>query len=89
MFQWTGRETNANAAKSRGSSVVWYTAHNQQVYGTLRQVEVKTTEAVREAKFNLSPPHWSQVVGVAQAINKKCGEDGAFTDQDEKVSGVW
>ena len=27
----------------------------------------------------------SQVVGVAQAINKKCGEDGAFTDQDEKV----
>ncbi|XP_075890013.1 cGMP-specific 3',5'-cyclic phosphodiesterase isoform X2 [Nelusetta ayraudi] len=25
-----------------------------------------------------------EVVGVAQAINKKCGEDGAFTDQDEK-----
>lgn len=30
--------------------------------------------------------HPSQVVGVAQAINKKCGEDGAFTEQDEKVS---
>lgn len=29
---------------------------------------------------------WSQVVGVAQAINKKCGDDGAFTEQDEKVS---
>lgn len=31
----------------------------------------------------------SQVVGVAQAINKKCGEDGAFTEQDEKVSEVY
>lgn len=30
----------------------------------------------------------SQVVGVAQAINKKCGDDGAFTEQDEKVSKV-
>uniref|UniRef100_A0A8P4KE62 Phosphodiesterase n=1 Tax=Dicentrarchus labrax TaxID=13489 RepID=A0A8P4KE62_DICLA len=28
--------------------------------------------------------HRDEVVGVAQAINKKCGEDGAFTDQDEK-----
>ncbi|KAM9827138.1 cGMP-specific 3',5'-cyclic phosphodiesterase isoform 1-T1 [Neosynchiropus ocellatus] len=28
--------------------------------------------------------HKNEVVGVAQAINKKCGEDGAFTDQDEK-----
>ncbi|TKS92588.1 cGMP-specific 3',5'-cyclic phosphodiesterase [Collichthys lucidus] len=28
--------------------------------------------------------HKEEVVGVAQAINKKCGEDGAFTDQDEK-----
>lgn len=26
-----------------------------------------------------------QVVGVAQAINKKYGEDRAFTEQDEKV----
>lgn len=31
--------------------------------------------------FNLS-----QVVGVAQAINKKCGDGGAFTEQDEKVT---
>nr|XP_043876173.1 cGMP-specific 3',5'-cyclic phosphodiesterase isoform X1 [Solea senegalensis] len=28
--------------------------------------------------------HRDEVVGVAQAINKKCGEDGAFTEQDEK-----
>uniref|UniRef100_A0A4W6DKR2 Phosphodiesterase n=1 Tax=Lates calcarifer TaxID=8187 RepID=A0A4W6DKR2_LATCA len=28
--------------------------------------------------------HREEVVGVAQAINKKCGEDGAFTEQDEK-----
>ncbi|XP_017285826.1 cGMP-specific 3',5'-cyclic phosphodiesterase isoform X2 [Kryptolebias marmoratus] len=28
--------------------------------------------------------HRGEVVGVAQAINKKCGEDGAFTEQDEK-----
>ncbi|KAF7647381.1 hypothetical protein LDENG_00173160, partial [Lucifuga dentata] len=28
--------------------------------------------------------HLFQVVGVAQAINKKCGEEGAFTEQDEK-----
>ncbi|XP_041841342.1 cGMP-specific 3',5'-cyclic phosphodiesterase isoform X2 [Melanotaenia boesemani] len=28
--------------------------------------------------------HKDEVVGVAQAINKKCGEDGAFTEQDEK-----
>uniref|UniRef100_A0A3Q3XQ74 Phosphodiesterase n=1 Tax=Mola mola TaxID=94237 RepID=A0A3Q3XQ74_MOLML len=28
--------------------------------------------------------HRAEVVGVAQAINKKCGEEGAFTDQDEK-----
>ncbi|XP_048826127.1 cGMP-specific 3',5'-cyclic phosphodiesterase isoform X1 [Brienomyrus brachyistius] len=28
--------------------------------------------------------HREEVVGVAQAINKKCGEDGTFTDQDEK-----
>ncbi|KAM3590897.1 uncharacterized protein V6R79_018620 [Siganus canaliculatus] len=28
--------------------------------------------------------HRDEVVGVAQAINKKCGENGAFTDQDEK-----
>ncbi|KAM6959988.1 cGMP-specific 3',5'-cyclic phosphodiesterase isoform 2-T2 [Tautogolabrus adspersus] len=28
--------------------------------------------------------HKDEVVGVAQAINKKCGSDGAFTDQDEK-----
>jgi hypothetical protein len=27
------------------------------------------------------------VVGVAQAINKKCGENGTFTEQDEKVLG--
>lgn len=32
--------------------------------------------------------HPSQVVGVAQAINKKSGEDGAFTEQDEKVGKV-
>lgn len=29
-----------------------------------------------------------QVVGVAQAINKKSGDDGAFTDQDQKVCSV-
>lgn len=34
------------------------------------------------------PSYPSQVVGVAQAINKKSGEDGAFTEQDEKVSKV-
>uniref|UniRef100_A0A8C5ER54 Phosphodiesterase n=1 Tax=Gouania willdenowi TaxID=441366 RepID=A0A8C5ER54_GOUWI len=28
--------------------------------------------------------HREEVVGVAQAINKKCGLDGAFTEQDEK-----
>uniref|UniRef100_A0AAQ5XW02 Phosphodiesterase n=1 Tax=Amphiprion ocellaris TaxID=80972 RepID=A0AAQ5XW02_AMPOC len=28
--------------------------------------------------------HREEVVGVAQAINKKCGEDCAFTEQDEK-----
>ncbi|XP_029310643.1 LOW QUALITY PROTEIN: cGMP-specific 3',5'-cyclic phosphodiesterase [Cottoperca gobio] len=28
--------------------------------------------------------HRDEVVGVAQAINKKCGEDSAFTEQDEK-----
>ncbi|XP_044197073.1 cGMP-specific 3',5'-cyclic phosphodiesterase isoform X3 [Thunnus albacares] len=28
--------------------------------------------------------HRDEVVGVAQAINKKCGENGAFTEQDEK-----
>uniref|UniRef100_A0A672HPN3 cGMP-specific 3',5'-cyclic phosphodiesterase n=1 Tax=Salarias fasciatus TaxID=181472 RepID=A0A672HPN3_SALFA len=28
--------------------------------------------------------HRQEVVGVAQAINKKSGEDGAFTEQDEK-----
>ncbi|KAM4537191.1 cGMP-specific 3',5'-cyclic phosphodiesterase isoform 4-T4 [Odontesthes bonariensis] len=28
--------------------------------------------------------HKDEVVGVVQAINKKCGEDGAFTEQDEK-----
>ncbi|TNN45194.1 cGMP-specific 3',5'-cyclic phosphodiesterase [Liparis tanakae] len=29
--------------------------------------------------------HREEVVGVAQAINKKCGEeDGAFSEQDEK-----
>ncbi|KAK2852034.1 hypothetical protein Q5P01_008310 [Channa striata] len=28
--------------------------------------------------------HRDEVVGVAQAINKKCGDDGAFTEQDEK-----
>ncbi|XP_053272754.1 cGMP-specific 3',5'-cyclic phosphodiesterase isoform X2 [Pleuronectes platessa] len=28
--------------------------------------------------------HRDEVVGVAQAINKKSGEDGAFTEQDEK-----
>uniref|UniRef100_A0A4W5QQS6 Phosphodiesterase n=1 Tax=Hucho hucho TaxID=62062 RepID=A0A4W5QQS6_9TELE len=28
--------------------------------------------------------HREEVVGVAQAINKKCGENGAFTEQDEK-----
>ncbi|XP_024144050.1 cGMP-specific 3',5'-cyclic phosphodiesterase [Oryzias melastigma] len=28
--------------------------------------------------------HRGEVVGVAQAINKKCGQDGAFTEQDEK-----
>ncbi|KAM9424109.1 cGMP-specific 3',5'-cyclic phosphodiesterase [Pholidichthys leucotaenia] len=28
--------------------------------------------------------HREEVVGVAQAINKKCGDDGAFTEQDEK-----
>ncbi|XP_013872930.1 cGMP-specific 3',5'-cyclic phosphodiesterase [Austrofundulus limnaeus] len=28
--------------------------------------------------------HRGEVVGVAQAINKKCGEDSAFTEQDEK-----
>ncbi|XP_061566777.1 cGMP-specific 3',5'-cyclic phosphodiesterase-like isoform X1 [Cololabis saira] len=28
--------------------------------------------------------HKDEVVGVAQAINKKCGEDGAFTEQDQK-----
>ncbi|XP_037537466.1 cGMP-specific 3',5'-cyclic phosphodiesterase [Nematolebias whitei] len=28
--------------------------------------------------------HRGEVIGVAQAINKKCGEDGAFTEQDEK-----
>nr|XP_020450522.1 cGMP-specific 3',5'-cyclic phosphodiesterase isoform X2 [Monopterus albus] len=28
--------------------------------------------------------HKDEVVGVAQAINKKCGEDGTFTEQDEK-----
>lgn len=28
--------------------------------------------------------HKDEVVGVAQAINKKSGEDGAFTEQDEK-----
>ncbi|CAL1590635.1 unnamed protein product [Knipowitschia caucasica] len=28
--------------------------------------------------------HRDEVVGVVQAINKKCGEDCAFTDQDEK-----
>ncbi|KAK5604674.1 cGMP-specific 3',5'-cyclic phosphodiesterase [Crenichthys baileyi] len=30
-----------------------------------------------------------EVVGVAQAINKKCGEDGAFTEQDEKDFSVY
>ncbi|KPP56835.1 hypothetical protein Z043_125506, partial [Scleropages formosus] len=29
-------------------------------------------------------PRASCVVGVAQAINKKCGTDGSFTEQDEK-----
>ncbi|XP_029110341.1 cGMP-specific 3',5'-cyclic phosphodiesterase isoform X1 [Scleropages formosus] len=28
--------------------------------------------------------HREEVVGVAQAINKKCGTDGSFTEQDEK-----
>uniref|UniRef100_A0A6Q2Y6P0 Phosphodiesterase n=1 Tax=Esox lucius TaxID=8010 RepID=A0A6Q2Y6P0_ESOLU len=28
--------------------------------------------------------HREEVVGVAQAINKKCGENGTFTEQDEK-----
>ncbi|XP_031441005.1 cGMP-specific 3',5'-cyclic phosphodiesterase isoform X2 [Clupea harengus] len=28
--------------------------------------------------------HRDEVVGVAQAINKKCGENSAFTEQDEK-----
>uniref|UniRef100_A0AAX7VTL9 Phosphodiesterase n=1 Tax=Astatotilapia calliptera TaxID=8154 RepID=A0AAX7VTL9_ASTCA len=28
--------------------------------------------------------HRDEVVGVAQAINKKCGDGGAFTEQDEK-----
>ncbi|KAM6894989.1 cGMP-specific 3',5'-cyclic phosphodiesterase isoform 2-T2 [Lycodopsis pacificus] len=28
--------------------------------------------------------HRDEVVGVAQAINKKCGEDSAFSEQDEK-----
>ncbi|KAJ4936456.1 hypothetical protein JOQ06_001048 [Pogonophryne albipinna] len=28
--------------------------------------------------------HRDEVVGVAQAINKKCGEDSAFTEQDER-----
>ncbi|MFT7797415.1 cGMP-specific 3',5'-cyclic phosphodiesterase [Arapaima gigas] len=28
--------------------------------------------------------HREEVVGVAQAINKKCGIDGSFTEQDEK-----
>ncbi|XP_078147962.1 cGMP-specific 3',5'-cyclic phosphodiesterase [Centroberyx gerrardi] len=28
--------------------------------------------------------HREEVVGVAQAINKKCGENGAFSEQDEK-----
>ncbi|KAK6493288.1 cGMP-specific 3',5'-cyclic phosphodiesterase-like isoform X1 [Huso huso] len=28
--------------------------------------------------------HREEVVGVAQAINKKCGKNGAFTEQDEK-----
>ncbi|XP_032438569.1 cGMP-specific 3',5'-cyclic phosphodiesterase isoform X3 [Xiphophorus hellerii] len=28
--------------------------------------------------------HRGEVVGVVQAINKKCGENGAFTEQDEK-----
>uniref|UniRef100_A0A8C2XTC8 Phosphodiesterase n=1 Tax=Cyclopterus lumpus TaxID=8103 RepID=A0A8C2XTC8_CYCLU len=28
--------------------------------------------------------HKDEVVGVAQAINKKCGEDSAFSEQDEK-----
>lgn len=37
----------------------------------------------------LTDPHFvPQVVGVAQAINKKSGDDGAFTDQDEKVCRV-
>lgn len=36
----------------------------------------------------MDPRFASQVVGVAQAINKKSGEDGAFTDQDEKVWGA-
>lgn len=26
-----------------------------------------------------------KVVGVAQAINKRCGENSTFTEQDEKV----
>lgn len=33
----------------------------------------------------MDPRFAPQVVGVAQAINKKSGDDGAFTDQDEKV----
>ncbi|MGH0131910.1 UNVERIFIED_CONTAM: hypothetical protein FKN15_068453 [Acipenser sinensis] len=32
--------------------------------------------------------HREEVVGVAQAINKKCGKNGTFTEQDEKVVGV-
>ncbi|XP_038133702.1 cGMP-specific 3',5'-cyclic phosphodiesterase isoform X2 [Cyprinodon tularosa] len=33
--------------------------------------------------------HRGEVVGVAQAINKKCGENGAFTEQDEKDFSVY
>lgn len=29
-----------------------------------------------------------QVVGVAQAINKRCGENSTFTEQDEKVKKI-
>lgn len=57
---------------------------------------LKKTWSMYRSKFSFwitlvfSPSYPSQVVGVAQAINKKCGEDGAFTDQDEKVSrGHW